>query len=102
MYEADRIVQQLLMPSSSMPGAVVRVAAAPVCASPTPRRGVIRRPPPHQRGRRLKPSLLPSQLSEVLDHVPGLVAVRDPKVPDGGVLFASPAAWAAFVSALKG
>ncbi|MFF3604608.1 DUF397 domain-containing protein [Streptomyces sp. NPDC002463] len=39
---------------------------------------------------------------EVLDDVPGIVPVRDSKVTDGPVLVVPAAAWAAFVSGLKG
>ncbi|MFJ8695702.1 DUF397 domain-containing protein [Streptomyces roseolilacinus] len=39
---------------------------------------------------------------EVADDFPGLVPVRDSKVPDGGVVVVSARAWAPFVEALKG
>ncbi|MBO4159808.1 DUF397 domain-containing protein [Micromonospora antibiotica] len=35
---------------------------------------------------------------EVADNLPGLVAVRDSKDRDGGVLTFSPAAWRSFVA----
>ncbi|MBT2439317.1 DUF397 domain-containing protein [Streptomyces sp. ISL-36] len=38
---------------------------------------------------------------EVLDHVPGVVPVRDSKVPAGPALALSTAAWATFVTDLK-
>ncbi|WP_374982413.1 DUF397 domain-containing protein [Streptomyces fradiae] len=39
---------------------------------------------------------------EVADHPPGLVPVRDSKVPDGGVVVVSARAWAPFIESLKG
>jgi hypothetical protein len=39
---------------------------------------------------------------EVADNLPGLVAVRDSKDPDGGVLTVAPAAWDTFTAQLKG
>ncbi|MFD9032179.1 DUF397 domain-containing protein [Streptomyces sp. NPDC059567] len=39
---------------------------------------------------------------EVLDDVPGVVPVRDSKDPAGPTLIVPAAAWAAFVSGLKG
>ncbi|MFV2117374.1 DUF397 domain-containing protein [Streptomyces sp. Act-28] len=39
---------------------------------------------------------------EVADDVPGLVPVRDSKVPDGGVVVVSARAWKPFVASLKG
>ncbi|MFG3345280.1 DUF397 domain-containing protein [Streptomyces sp. NPDC048018] len=39
---------------------------------------------------------------EVLDGVPGVVPVRDSKVPDGPALVVPAAAWAAFVAGVKG
>ncbi|GGQ11108.1 hypothetical protein GCM10010249_32020 [Streptomyces roseolilacinus] len=39
---------------------------------------------------------------EVADDFPGLVPVRDSKVPDGGVVVVSARAWVPFVEALKG
>lgn len=39
---------------------------------------------------------------EVSDDLPGVVPVRDSKVPDGGVLVVSARAWVPFVEALKG
>ncbi|MFJ9825701.1 DUF397 domain-containing protein [Streptomyces sp. NPDC101160] len=39
---------------------------------------------------------------EVLDGVPGVVPVRDSKVPAGPVLVVAAPAWASFVAALKG
>jgi hypothetical protein len=39
---------------------------------------------------------------EVADDFPGLVPVRDSKVPDGDVVVVSARAWAPFVEALKG
>ncbi|BAU83068.1 DUF397 domain-containing protein [Streptomyces laurentii] len=38
---------------------------------------------------------------EVLDGVPGVVPVRDSKVPDGPALVVPTAAWAAFVDGVK-
>lgn len=38
---------------------------------------------------------------EVADNIPGIVAVRDSKDPDGPALAFSPAAWRAFVTAVK-
>lgn len=38
---------------------------------------------------------------EVATNVPGVVAVRDSKNPDGSVLTVSPAEWRAFVAALE-
>jgi hypothetical protein len=37
---------------------------------------------------------------EVATNVPGVIAVRDSKNPDGAVLEVSPAAWRAFVAGL--
>ncbi|MBA2806043.1 DUF397 domain-containing protein [Streptomyces sp. KM273126] len=37
---------------------------------------------------------------EVADGVPGIVPVRDSKVPDGPLLLISPAAWAEFIGAV--
>ncbi|MEV5318299.1 DUF397 domain-containing protein [Streptomyces sp. NPDC052687] len=34
---------------------------------------------------------------EVADGVPGVVPVRDSKVPDGPVILVGPAAWTAFI-----
>lgn len=42
------------------------------------------------------------QCVEVAGSVPGVVAVRDSKNPDGPILMFSPAAWAAFVDDVKG
>ncbi|MDT9684267.1 DUF397 domain-containing protein [Streptomyces sp. TRM76323] len=39
---------------------------------------------------------------EVSDSLPGVVPVRDSKVPDGDVLVVSARAWVPFVEALKG
>ncbi|MER7515728.1 DUF397 domain-containing protein [Streptomyces sp. NPDC126499] len=39
---------------------------------------------------------------EVLDGVPGVVPVRDSKVPDGPALVVPAGAWAAFVAGVKG
>ncbi|MFF8530871.1 DUF397 domain-containing protein [Streptomyces sp. SAS_267] len=39
---------------------------------------------------------------EVADGVPGVVPVRDSKVPDGPVLLIGAAAWAAFVAGVEG
>ncbi|MFJ8665416.1 DUF397 domain-containing protein [Streptomyces sp. NPDC093600] len=39
---------------------------------------------------------------EVLDDIPGVVPVRDSKNPAGPALILPAAAWASFVSALKG
>ncbi|NBE81804.1 DUF397 domain-containing protein [Micromonospora rubida] len=39
---------------------------------------------------------------EVADNLPGVVAVRDSKNPDGPVLTFSPAAWTVFTSAMHG
>lgn len=39
---------------------------------------------------------------EVADTLPGLVPVRDSKVPDGPALMLGAHAWAPFVAALKG
>lgn len=38
---------------------------------------------------------------EVADNVPGVVGVRDSKDPTGPVLVFEPAAWRAFITALK-
>lgn len=38
---------------------------------------------------------------EVADNVPGVVAVRDSKDPDGPMLSFDPAAWSAFVTGVK-
>lgn len=38
---------------------------------------------------------------EVADHLPGLVPVRDSKVPEGPALLLTAHAWAPFVAALK-
>jgi hypothetical protein len=38
---------------------------------------------------------------EVADNLPGIVAVRDSKDPDGPALIFSPEAWSAFVSAAR-
>ncbi|WP_416482339.1 DUF397 domain-containing protein [Streptomyces sp. CL12] len=38
---------------------------------------------------------------EVRDNVPGLVPVRDSKVPDGPALLLTATAWAPFVASLK-
>jgi len=38
---------------------------------------------------------------EVADNVPGVVAVRDSKKPDGPVLAFSPDEWRAFTAAIK-
>lgn len=38
---------------------------------------------------------------EVADNLPGIVAVRDSKDPDGPVLTFTPTAWASFVTAVK-
>ncbi|MGW3357249.1 DUF397 domain-containing protein [Streptomyces bungoensis] len=38
---------------------------------------------------------------EVAPHIPGLVPVRDSKVPDGPAVILGAAAWAPFVDALK-
>lgn len=39
---------------------------------------------------------------EVADGLPGLVPVRDSKVPDGNVVVVSARAWKPFVASLKG
>ncbi|MFE1885666.1 DUF397 domain-containing protein [Streptomyces diastatochromogenes] len=39
---------------------------------------------------------------EVADNIPGLVPVRDSKVPQGPALILSAAAWEPFVASLKG
>jgi len=39
---------------------------------------------------------------EVAHNIPGLVPVRDSKVPHGPALVVAAAAWATFVAALKG
>ncbi|MFD6548408.1 DUF397 domain-containing protein [Streptomyces sp. NPDC058398] len=39
---------------------------------------------------------------EVADGVPGVVPVRDSKVPDGPVMLIGAAAWAAFVAGVEG
>ena len=39
--------------------------------------------------------------AEAADNIPGLVPVRDSKVPDGPVLVLTTAAWAPFVASLK-
>ncbi|GAA3788856.1 hypothetical protein GCM10022403_024090 [Streptomyces coacervatus] len=39
---------------------------------------------------------------EVAHNIPGLVPVRDSKVPDGPALILTAAAWAPFVASLKG
>lgn len=39
---------------------------------------------------------------EVSDDVPGVVPVRDSKVPDGHVLVITDVRWTAFVDAVKG
>ncbi|RRQ89456.1 DUF397 domain-containing protein [Streptomyces griseofuscus] len=38
---------------------------------------------------------------EVADNVPGVVPVRDSKVPDGPALLLTATAWAPFVASLK-
>jgi len=38
---------------------------------------------------------------EVADNLPGLVAVRDSKDPDGAALILSPTAWTSFVRSTK-
>ncbi|WP_351229432.1 DUF397 domain-containing protein [Streptomyces sp. NPDC002133] len=38
---------------------------------------------------------------EIADGLPGVVPVRDSKVPDGPVLMVPAGAWAAFVTAVK-
>ncbi|MGW7261456.1 DUF397 domain-containing protein [Streptomyces sp. NPDC054834] len=38
---------------------------------------------------------------EVADNIPGLVPVRDSKMPDGPAVLLSSAAWAPFVALLK-
>jgi uncharacterized protein DUF397 len=38
---------------------------------------------------------------EVADNLPGIVAVRDSKNPDGGALTVTPAAWGTFTTQLK-
>ncbi len=39
---------------------------------------------------------------EVADGHPGIVPVRDSKVPDGGVLVFGASSWSAFVRGMKG
>jgi hypothetical protein len=39
---------------------------------------------------------------EVAGNLPGVVAVRDSKDPDGPALVFTPAGWAAFTASLKG
>ncbi|MGN9783428.1 DUF397 domain-containing protein [Nonomuraea sp. ZG12] len=39
---------------------------------------------------------------EVADNLPGIVAVRDSKDPDGPALVFNPSEWRAFVSGVKG
>lgn len=39
---------------------------------------------------------------EVAGNLPGIVAVRDSKDPDGPALIFSPADWSAFIASLKG
>jgi hypothetical protein len=38
---------------------------------------------------------------EVADNIPGLVPVRDSKVPDGPALLLTASAWTPFIAALK-
>ena len=38
---------------------------------------------------------------EVAQNLPGIVAVRDSKNPDGGALVVSPAGWSALVAGIK-
>ncbi|UFR04851.1 DUF397 domain-containing protein [Streptomyces sp. Go40/10] len=38
---------------------------------------------------------------EVADGIPGLIPVRDSKVPHGPTLLLTPTAWAPFITALK-
>lgn len=39
---------------------------------------------------------------EVADNVPGLIGVRDSKIPSGPVLVFAPSEWSAFVGGIKG
>lgn len=41
------------------------------------------------------------QCVEVAANLPGIVAVRDSKNPDGGTLAVSPAGWSALVAGIK-
>ncbi|MET8159501.1 DUF397 domain-containing protein [Sphaerisporangium sp. NPDC005289] len=41
------------------------------------------------------------QCVEVADNLPGVVAVRDSKRPDGPKLLASPAGWRTFIGGVK-
>jgi len=38
---------------------------------------------------------------EVADNLPGIVAVRDSKDPDGAALTFDPAAWTSFIGAIR-
>ncbi|SFK68386.1 protein of unknown function [Streptosporangium canum] len=41
------------------------------------------------------------QCVEVADNLPGVVAVRDSKDPDGPALFFTPAEWRSFIGGIK-